>query len=161
MEVTREMAHAMAKWWGEKISGSGSRHDNGDHNNMASVFAGILADTMNEYADGSKVDKFVDILTEKILNDVKGHGRLRSGLLDCDYAPSQFLSEAAKEAGIKPDNFPWKTSMIICENAGGQAIVKAHAGYGASWEQIYPIKKQSMNPYYKEVYWGAESPSER
>lgn len=148
MEVTREMAHTMAAWWGEKISGSGSRHDNGDHNNMASVFAGFLADTMNEYADGSKVNKFVDILTEKILEQA-GNGHLLELRynLDCDYAPSQFLSEAAKEAGIKSDNFPWKTSMAILESEDGQTIVKVSSGYGASWEQIYPVKKQPIEHY--------------
>lgn len=144
MEVTREMAHAMAKWWGDKISGSGSRHDNGDHDNMASVFAGFLADTMTEYADESKVNKFVDILTEKILNEVQEKGRFSPWNLDCDYAPSRFLSEAAKEAGIKSDNFPWKTSMAIRENQNGETIAEVSAGYGASWEQIYPVKKQPI-----------------
>ena len=146
MEVTREMAHTMAAWWGDKISGHGARHDNGDHNNLASVFAGILADTMTEEADESKVNKFVDILTEKILNEVQEKGWLSSWDLDCDYAPSQFLSEAAEEAGIKPDNFPWKTSMAILEGEDGQAIVKVSAGYGASWEQIYPVKNEEAIP---------------
>lgn len=148
MEVTREMAHIMAAWWGEKISGHGARHDNGDHNNLASVFAGILADTMTEYADESKINKFVDILTEKILDEVKEKGRLSSWYLGCDYAPSEFLSEAAKEAGIKSDNFPWKTLMAIHENKDGETIVEVRNGYGASWEQIYPVKTDAIiGPY--------------
>lgn len=155
MEVTREMAHAMAAWWGDKISGHGTRHDNGDHNNLASVFAGILADTMTEEADESKVNAFVDILTEKILDEVKEKGRLSSWDLDCDYAPSQFLSQAAKEAGIKPDNFPWKTSMAIRENQNGETIVEVSVGYGASWEQIYPIERAVIGHYaIKGQKWG-------
>ena len=147
MEVTREMAHAMAAWWGDKISGHGAWHDNGDHNNLASVFAGLLADTMTEEADESKVNKFVDILTEKILEQANdGHLLELRYNLDCDYAPSQFLSEAAKEAGIKSDNFPWKTSMAICENDDGETIVEVSAGYGASWEQIYPVKNEEAIP---------------
>lgn len=156
MEVTREMAHTMAAWWGDKISGHGARHDNGDHNNLASVFAGILADTMTEHADDSKVNKFVDILTEKILNEVQEKGRLSSWDLDCDYAPSQFLSEAAKEAGIKPDNFPWKTLMAIHENKDGGTIVEVRDGYGSSWEQIYPVKPDAIVSHYsvKRQKWG-------
>lgn len=156
MEVTREMAHAMAAWWGDKISGHGARHDNGDHNNLASVFAGLLADTMTEEADESKVDKFVDILTEKILEQAdNGHLFELRYNLDCDYAPSKFLSEAAKEAGIKSDNFPWKTSMAILESEDGQTIVKVSAGYGAGWEQIWPIESQSYAPLgFKMQRWG-------
>ena len=156
MEVTREMAHVMAAWWGDKISGHGARHDNGDHNNRASVFAGLLADTMTEHADESKVDKFVDILTEKILNEVQEKGRLSSWDLDCDYAPSRFLSEAAKEAEIKSDNFPWKTSMAIREKQNGETIVEVSAGYGASWEQIYPLKQDAIISQYsvKRQKWG-------
>lgn len=155
MEVTKEMAHAMAAWWGDKISGHGARHDNGDHNNLASVFAGFLADTMTEEADESKVDKFVDVLTEKILNEVQEKGRLSSWALDCDYAPSRFLSEAAKEAGIKPDNFPWKTSMAIRENQNGETIVEVGDGYGSSWEQIYPVERAVIGHYaIKGQKWG-------
>lgn len=155
MEVTREMARAMAAWWGDKISGHGARHDNGDHNNLASVFAGILADTMTEEADESKVNKFVDILTEKILNEVQEKGRFSSWNLDCDYAPSRFLSEAAKEAGIKSDNFPWKTSMAIRENEYGRTIVEVSAGYGAGWEQIWPIVPKPYEPLgFKMQFWG-------
>ena len=159
MEVTREMAHAMAAWWGDKISGHGAWHDNGDHNNLASVFAGLLADTMTEEADESKVNKFVDILTEKILEQANdGHLFELRYNLDCDYAPSQFLSEAAKEAGIKSDNFPWKTSMAIRENQNGETIVEVSAGYGASWEQIYPIKNEENSfgakTFIKQQKWG-------
>lgn len=155
MEVTREMAHAMAAWWGDKISGHGARHDNGDHNNWASVFLGLLADTMTEEADEPKVNKFVDILTEKILDEVKEKGRLSSWAIDCDYAPSRFLSEVAKEAGIKSDNFPWKTSMAIRENKNGETIVEVRDGYGSSWEQIYPVERAVIGHYaIKGQKWG-------
>ena len=138
MEVTREMAHAMAVWWGERVGGR-THHDNGDHENFASVFAGILADSMNRPTDESTVNKFVDILTEKILDEaIKREGFLFPGLLSCDYAPSKFLSDAAKEAGISIDNFPWKTSMDVCKNKNGEVVVKASDGYRAEWKQIYP-----------------------
>lgn len=141
MEVTKEMAHAMASWWGEKIGGKGSHHDNGDRG-MTSLMASVLADSMNEMADQSKVDDFVEILTERIMNEVKERGYFSQWLLDCDYAPSKFLSDAAKDAGINPNNFPWKTSMTVYENSNGEMIVKASAGYAAPWVQIYPEVSQ-------------------
>lgn len=138
MEVTKEMARAMAAWWGERVGGR-THHDNGDHKNMASVFAGILADTMNEPADESKINKFVDILTEKILKQAEENPFSLRHHLGCDYAPSKFLSDAAKEAGISSNNFPWKTSMGIREINDGETIVEVYAGYGAGWKQIWPV----------------------
>ena len=137
MEVTREMARTMAQWWGDQI-GEGAHHDNGDHDNLASVFAGILADSMNQQADESQVDKFVDILTEKILEQSKENPYALRHLLDCDYGPSKFLSDAAKEAGISTSNFPWKTSMGFFDDDYGEAEVMVSAGYRAPWVKIWP-----------------------
>lgn len=138
MEVTREMARAMAAWWGERVGGK-THHDNGDHKNFASVFAGILADSMNRPMDESTVNKFVDILTEKILKQSEENPYALRHLLDCDYGPSKFLSDAAKEAGIDPNNFPWKTSMAVRENRDGDTVAEVYAGYGAGWKQIWPL----------------------
>ena len=137
MEVTREMARTMAQWWGEQVSGN-VHHDNGDHDNLASVFAGLLADTMNKQADESQVDKFVDILTEKILKQAEEDPFALWHKLDCDYSPSKFLSDAAKEAGISPNNFPWKTCMGILEKDDGTIDIQVSSGYRAPWVKIWP-----------------------
>jgi hypothetical protein len=137
MEVTHEMARTMAQWWGDQIRGD-AHHDNGDHDNLASVFAGILADSMNKQADESQADKFVNILTEKILEQSKKNPYTLRHLLDCDYGPSKFLSDAAKEAGISPNNFPWKTCMGILEKDDGTVDIQVSAGYRAPWIKIWP-----------------------
>ena len=137
VEVTREMARTMAQWRGDQIRGD-AHHDNGDHDNLASVFAGILADSMNKQADESQVDKFVDILTEKILEQSKENPYALRHLLDCDYGPSKFLLDVAKEAGISPNNFPWKTCMGIWECEDGTVDIQVSAGYRAPWVKIWP-----------------------
>lgn len=137
MEVTREMARTMAEWWGNQIRGN-VRHDNGDHDNLASVFAGLLADSMMKTVDEAKVDKFVDILTGKILEQAKENPFALRHLLVCDYAPDKFLSDAAKEAGIDSANFPWKTEMGIWETKDGGADILVSAGYQAPWVKIWP-----------------------
>ena len=137
--VKREMALAMAKWWGERVDGS-AHHDNGDHDTMASVFAGILADTMNKPAEKAQIDKFVDVLAEKIEQEFekRNYGRIN---LDCDYNPCRMLREAAQEAGIDPSNFPWKTNMSACFWEGEDLCVVVSDGYRAPWEQIWPEEK--------------------
>ena len=137
VEVTREMARTMAQWWGNQIGGN-AHHDNGDHDNLASVFAGLLADTMNEQADKSQIEKFVDILTEKIFEQAEENQYALSHHLYCDYGPSKFLSDAAKEAGISSNNFPWKTGMGIWENEDGTEEVRVSEGYRAPWIKIWP-----------------------
>lgn len=143
MEVTREMARTMAAWWGKKVSGRGSHHDNGD-DGITSFLSGLLADGMNKPADESAVNKFVDILTEKILKQAETNPYTLRHHLHCDYAPSQFLSDAAKEAGIDPNNFPWKTAMSIDENKDGETIAMVSDGYRSEWVQIWPVEKEEI-----------------
>lgn len=142
MEVTKEMAHAMESWWGERINGD-SIHDNGD-NSLSSVLAGVLADSMNEPADEEKVTKFVDVLTEKIIKEVEGGAFGLFYQLSTDYAPSRFLREAAEEAGINPNNFPWKTAMDIRKNENGELVAMVSDGYRAGWKQLYPEVKEDV-----------------
>lgn len=150
MEVTREMARTMAAWWGKKVSGRGSHHDNGD-NGIASFLSGLLADGMNKPADESAVNKFVDILTEKILKQAETNPYTLRHYLHCDYAPSQFLSDAAKEAGIDPSNFPWKTAMSIDENKDGESVAMVSNGYRAEWVQIWPVEKEEATEETEKV----------
>lgn len=140
MEATKEMAYTMARWWGDKVNGS-AHHDNGDRG-LTSTLCGIFADSFNVMADKSQIDKFVDVLTEKIWKELNEKNYISSSHLYCDYGPSKFLSDAAKEAGINPDNFPWKTGMIVSEDPiNGKLKVLVRAGYGSPTAQIWP--KQS------------------
>lgn len=51
--------------------------------------------------------------------------------LDCDYAPNRMLADCAREAGVKLNNFPWKTNMEISGNT-----VMVSDGYGQPFERI-------------------------
>ena len=139
MEVTREMATAMAKWWGEQVH-TDTRHDNGD-DSITGLFASILANRLNKEVTPEANTRFVEILTERILERAKEKGRVWSLELSCDYGPSEFLYDAAKEAGIDSGNFPWKTDMRVREEDDGTAKVLVSAGYRAPWVQIWPEVK--------------------
>ena len=134
--MKKDMALTMAKWWGERVDGS-AHHDNGDYGNLASAFAGIMADSLNQFADESQINRFVDILSDKIQKEIEKRtwGSLN---LSSDYGPCRMLSEAAKEAGISTNNFPWKTSMNACFYEGEDPVVSVSAGYRAPWVQIWP-----------------------
>ena len=67
MEVTKEMARAMAEWWGIRVH-TMTHHDNGDRS-MTGFFTSLLADRLNEVVEDSAREKFVNILTDKILNN--------------------------------------------------------------------------------------------
>lgn len=135
MKVTTEMALAIANWWGDHVH-TNTHHDNGD-NSMTGLFTSILADRLNEEVTDEARKKFVDILTDKILKRAEEKGRLLSFDLVCDYGPSIFLSDAAKEAGINCNNFPWKTHMGIREEDDGSVKVMVSCGYRAPWTQIW------------------------
>lgn len=139
MKVTTEMALAMANWWGDHVR-TNTNHDNGDRS-MAGLLTSILANRLNEEVTDEARKKFVDILTDKILKKVEEKGWISSFDLDCDYGPSKFLSDAAKEAGIDSNNFPWKTNMAIREEDDGSVKVMVSCGYGAPWTQIWPEVK--------------------
>lgn len=128
-EVPEAMARAAAHWWAERADGT-AHHDNrgGD---LASVFAGILADTMNEPPKVGALERFEEILAEKIMTTKY---RMEWESIWVDYGPDMILAEAAKEAGISCNNFPWKTGMHIDPDKG-TITVRVSLG---PWETIYP-----------------------
>ena len=131
MNISKEAAMAAAQWWGNKVH-SNTVHRNGDDSpvgGMATILAGLLNEPVSEEVH----DKFVDILTKKILEA----DRITSWDLDCDYGPSAFLAEAAKEAGISPHNFPWKTTMYILDGIDGGVEISVRDGYQAPRVTIY------------------------
>lgn len=128
--VPKEAAQAMAEWWADKVA-PGARHDNGDHNSMTSALAGILADTLNKPADEASRNKFVELLSDAIQKEPNLYSLNHK--LSCDYSPTVFLSNIAKEAGINANNFPWKTGMVIRNKNLEVFEVMTHDGYGAPW----------------------------
>lgn len=127
-EVPEAMAKAAAHWWAERADGTA--HHNNRGGDFASVFAGILADTMNEPPQYGALEKFEDILAEKIMTAELPY-MWRS--IWVDYGPDQILAEAAKEAGINCANFPWKTGMAI-DPEKKKILVRLSMG---PWETIW------------------------
>lgn len=129
-KIPDEAIVAATKWWTERISKK-VVHDNGD-NSFGSIFAGMLADQGVEVPDQEALAVFKEELLARL---VEKTSRQRSIYLDCDYSPCAILAFSAKEAGISPNNFPWKVSMRI---NGDRVIVKD--GYGSPWETIWPVQ---------------------
>lgn len=128
------LCKAAAKWWGNKIRGNGSHHDNGDREGMGGI-AGVLADMMNKPIDDADVDKFEVILSEKIRARNEKYGGYSYMSIYCDYGPDRILYDSAKEAGIETNNFPWKTGMYI---DFGEGKIEVRDGYRASMKKIFP-----------------------
>lgn len=128
-EVPEAMARAAAHWWAERANGTA--HHNNRGGDLASVFAGILADTMNEPPKDGALERFEEILTEKIMTAELPY-EWRS--IWVDYGPDRILAEAAEEAGISCNNFPWKTGMHI-DPENGKIQVRISMG---EWKTIYP-----------------------
>lgn len=127
-EVPEAMARAAAHWWAERADGTA--HHNNRGGDLASVFAGILADTMNEPPKVGALERFEEILAEKIMT---AKYRMMWQSIWVDYGPDQILAEAAKEAGINCANFPWKTGMHIDP---GKKTIMVRLSMGP-WETIW------------------------
>lgn len=128
-EVPEAMARVAAHWWAERADGTA--HHNNRGGDLASVFAGILADKMNEPPEVGALERFEEILAEKIMT---AEHRMMWQSIWVDYAPSRILAEAAEEAGISCNNFPWKTGMHIDPDKG-EIMVRISMG---PWKKIYP-----------------------
>lgn len=128
-EVPEAMARAAAHWWAERADGTA--HHNNRGGDRASVLAGMLADMMNEPPKVGAMEQFEEILAEKIMTAELPY-MWRS--IWVDYCPDKILFEAAREAGVNCNNFPWKTGMCIDPDEG--TIMVRH-GMGP-WEKIYP-----------------------
>lgn len=128
-EVPEAMARTAAHWWAERSDGTA--HHNNRGGDLANVFAGVLADMMNEPPKDGALERFEEILAEKIMTAELPY-EWRS--IWVDYGPDRILAEAAKEAGISCNNFPWKTGMQIdLENEE----IRVRIGMG-EWKTIYP-----------------------
>ena len=131
-EITEEVAKAAAEWWADKISGN-VKFDNGD-DSMAGAFCMAMAKSLVKPVDEVQKDSFVKNLSENIVKE-------QVEILDVDYHPDKWLSEAARASGISGNNFPWKTVMWIVEDEETKEIkILVRAGYGAEQKQIYPAQ---------------------
>ena len=127
--IPEEMARAAAHWWAERADGT-ARHNNRG-GNLASILAGLMADTLNEPPQFGALEKFEKILAEKIM---AAEFPYMWKHIWVDYGPDAILADAAKEAGISCNNFPWKTGMHIDEEKG-EIMVRISLG---PWERIFP-----------------------
>lgn len=98
---------------------------------MASFMAGLMADTLNEPPQSGALEKFEEILAKKIMT---AELPFMWRHIWVDYGPDAILAEAAKEAGVSCNNFPWKTGMSI-DPEKGEIMVRISLG---PWEKIYP-----------------------
>lgn len=128
-EVPEAMARAAAHWWAERADGT-ARHNNRSRD-LASFMAGLMADTLNEPPQCGALEKFEEILAEKIMTAELPY---RWRHIWVDYGPDAILADAAKEAGISCNNFPWKTGMSI-DPERGTVDVRISLG---PWKRIYP-----------------------
>lgn len=127
-EVPEAMARAAAHWWAERADGT-VHHQEGAGNAVDAI-AGMLADILSTPSTGRNLKKFEKILAEKIMTSPQDEWTS----IWVDYAPEGILWDAAKEAGINPANFPWKTGTHIYPDEG---TIYARLRLGM-WEQIYP-----------------------
>lgn len=129
-KVTKGMAIAAANWWTEKISKNDVK-SNGSYD-IANTLASILATKMAE--DHIPSTKSLDIFKESLVDII-----LKSDvhMLDTDYTPDSYLTEAAVKANIDTIVFPWKTQMYLSDGT-----VYVYDGYDSKKKIIYqePIK---------------------
>ena len=92
MELNREMARTISEWWGEQVK---------------------------RLFERDRIDKFEDILTEKILKQAKEKPYALHRDLDTILKPGKILSEAAEEAGINLYDFKRHTNVIIMDSDDG------------------------------------------
>ncbi len=128
-EPTERTARRAAQIWRKFISNPA--FDNGA-NDPQNIMAQGLASMLVQPVTEEQLDKFEDALVNRIMSkDEWGCYRTR---LCVDYHPCQELAESAEEAGISPNNFPWKTNMTVY----GDTVCYS-PGYGAEWIYDYAL----------------------
>ena len=141
-KVTKGMAIAAANWWAEKISKNEEKSNGSD--DLASAMSSLLATKMAEDHIPSieSLEKFKESLTDIILSkDLH--------MLDTDYVPDSYLTDAAVKANIDTIVFPWKTSMYL-----NDGTVYVYDGYYSKKKAIYqePIKFFKSLEHIEEEY---------
>ncbi len=122
------------------------KYDNGDNS-----FAGMVTQTLAHMVREAKptsmdaIDRFGVELKKILMAPLEWEAKsYRQGepttkyttlfdYMSVDYGPDIPLSEAAKRAGLEME-FPWKTSMRLCEN-----YISLSYGYGAPYVYHYPL----------------------
>lgn len=128
MEKQSNVIEIAASWWTARLQCL--HHDNGakDPINMkAMFFADMLAAKHKPTNDQLK--KFKDALESRIR-------KMDYVYLACDYSPCTVLAEAAKEAEISLNVFPYKVTTYIED---GKFMVSD--GYGAPTVEITEVSK--------------------
>ncbi len=101
-----------AKWWADKLRNvSLGNFNNGDSSSvggLAMLLAGMLA--MDTQPSGESIDLFEKKLAETIKEQVESCGSM---ILSVDYVPDYILGNIARESGVSPNGFPWKTTMWV------------------------------------------------
>ena len=123
--LTDEQIEKAVNWWTERIKQP--TFDAGADSpemKLAETMAQMLTSTV---AEGS-IDKFKNALRSALKN--KDYYPFQG--IHTDYHPDPILFEAAKDAGISSNNFPWKTSMYFRDDGS----VQVSLGYGAALEDL-------------------------
>ena len=104
------LARAAGAWWTERLRRP-EPHDNGSRD-LGSILACAMADRARHPITEEQLAVFRKELEKRVLQE-----ELREFFgavsLYSDYEPSGLLREAAKAAGIRPGDFPYKTGLKI------------------------------------------------
>lgn len=117
--------------WKKILSNPMYKNTSPGDSDLSSAFAGMMVDMLPKNNTPDILDLFGVHLKNCLMN--KGeYGYVN--YLRVDYDPDQYLSGAAKEAGLKM-NFPWKTSMFLKND-----YVSISYGYGAPRMNHCPLE---------------------
>jgi len=129
----------------DALGGHGDRDDPNGSVFLSQGMAAVLAEKNKPTAEA--LSKFAEELkkylinkttyipeTQKIVLDSEGCYRTS---LSVDYHPDFTLGQAAENAGVSTDSFPWKTSMYLM----GDHLSLSY-GYGGETLRYYPIDGQ-------------------
>ena len=127
--ITNENINIAVEWWANKIK-TFYPHSNGS-NEEASKLSCLFADqiALKHMPSMNKIEKFKSCLYEYIIKEAKKVNKI---YLSCDYGPGSLLSEAADDADINYNVFPYKVNMIITEKE-----VRVSDGYSEPYVTLH------------------------